>query len=174
MMRLLVSSKGERERPDACFITRMGAESPGPASHFPDCSSISARGCPVFASPTALDPSEWKQRRTERTLTTQKLEKESARSKTPQTRCRLTARSFARPKTSQVHRRWPSYTHLKDEGRISGNLGQDSPGPGIVNVANHDPFRAKSFLRTDVCHPPPPSSPASYVYHVPLQGDEPL
>jgi len=171
VMRHLVSSKGERERPDGLFITRMGAASPGPARHFPNCSSISSRGCPVFASPTALDPAEWEQRRPEQPSIPRKLDKRPARSKTPQTHNRI-SRSFARPKTSQVHRRWPSYTHLKDEGRISGNLGQDSPGPSTVNVANHDPFRAKSFLRTDVCHPPPASSPASFAYCVPLQDAE--
>lgn len=164
-MRHLVSSKGERERPDGCFVTRMGAASPGPARHFPDCSSISSRGCPVFASPTALDPAEWEQRRPEQPPPPHKLDKRQARSKTTQSHHRGN-RSCARPKTSQVHRRWPSYTHLKDEGRISGNLGQDSPGPGAVSVANHDPFRAKSFLRTDVCRPPPASSPASFEYCV--------
>ncbi|CBN79950.1 hypothetical protein Esi_0015_0219 [Ectocarpus siliculosus] len=32
VIRTLVSSRGEREGPDGCFVTRMGAESPGPTS----------------------------------------------------------------------------------------------------------------------------------------------
>lgn len=151
-MRLLVSSRGEREGPDGCFVTRMGAASPGPARHSPNCSSISAKGCPVFAAPTALDPAEWERQKVPEQPRTPKLGRSNA----------------ARSKTSQVHRRWPSYTHNGDGGRISGNLGQDSPGPGIVNIADHDPFRASSFLKTDVCHPPSASAAASYLCCVPF------
>ncbi|CAM9152109.1 unnamed protein product [Ectocarpus sp. 13 AM-2016] len=153
VIRTLVSSRGEREGPDGCFVTRMGAESPGPASHYPNVSSISSRGCPVFATPTALDAEEWERRN--------KSSNSKALHHQP-------AKMSAIPKTSQVHRRWPAYTHLRDEGRISGNLGQDSPGPGAVNIADHDPFRASSFLKMDVCHPPPASNAASFPCRVPF------
>lgn len=150
-MRLLSSSRGEREGPDGCFVTRMGAASPGPARHFPNSSSISSKGCPVFAAPTALDPAQWE------------------RQKVPeQPRTPHLVRSNGRSKICQVHRRWPSYTHMGDGGRISGNLGRNSPGPGIVNIANHDPFRASSFLKKDVCHPPPASVAVSYSCCVPF------
>lgn len=132
VMRLLVSGGIERERPQGCFEIRMGAESPGPAQHFPIESCISRTGCPVFASPRPLDPADWNRQK---------------RLKTPQ------AVGPGRPKVSQVHRRWPMYTHSKD-GCISGTLGQDSPGPCAVSVADHDPFRATSFLKTGICHPP--------------------
>ena len=132
IMRLLVSGGTERERPQGCFEIRMGAASPGPAQHFPTESSISRRGCPVFASPKALDPADWKRQK---------------RLKAPQ------PVGSGRRKIYQEHRRWPMYTHFKD-GCISGTLGQDSPGPGAVNVADHDPFRATSFLKTGICHPP--------------------
>ncbi|CAM9576947.1 unnamed protein product, partial [Hapterophycus canaliculatus] len=155
VMRLLLSGRGEREGPDGCFVTRLGAASPGPARHSPDVSSISSRGCPVFAAPMALDPNDWDRQR------------QLAKPEASDPRKRL-LRSFVRPKTCQVHRRWPAHTHVRDEGRISGNLGQDSPGPGTVNVANHDPFRPTSFLKTDVCYPPPASSPASLPCRVPF------
>ncbi|CAM9673754.1 unnamed protein product [Scytosiphon promiscuus] len=155
VMRLLFSSRGEREGPDGCFVTRLGAASPGPARHFPDVSSISPRGCPVFAAPMALDPKDWDRKR------------QAVLSKTVDSREEL-SRTSVRPKTCQVHRRWPSHTHIRDEGRISGNLGQDSPGPGTVNVASHDPFRTTSFLKTDVCCPPRTASPASFTCRVPF------
>lgn len=151
-MRTLVSSRGEREGPDGCFVTRMGAASPGPASHYPNVSSISSQGCPVFAAPTALDAEQW-ERRNKASSTNSNA---------------LSSRMSATPKTSQVHRRWPAYTHLRDGGRISGNLGQDSPGPGAVNIADHDPFRASSFLKMDVCHPPSASNAASFPSRVPF------
>ena len=132
LMRLLVSGGTERERPQGCFEIRMGAASPGPAQHFPTEYCISRRDCTVFASPIVLDPADWKRQR---------------RLKIPQ------AVGSGRPKIPQKHRRWPMYTHFKD-GCISGTLGKDSPGPGAVSVADHDPFRATSFLKTGICHPP--------------------
>lgn len=135
IMRMLVSGGTERERPQGCFEIRLGAESPGPAQHFPTNSCISRRGCPVFASPKALDPPDWERRK------------------------RIQSQRGAgsgRPKVSQVHRRWPMYTHSK-HGCISSTLGRDSPGPGAVSVADHDPFRATSFLKTGICHPPLPT-----------------
>eukprot|EP00752_Nemacystus_decipiens_P004294 g3923.t1 len=151
VMRLLLSRRGEREGPDGCFVTRKGAASPGPARHFPNCSSISSKGCPIFAAPTAMDPSEWERQNVPGDPRTPQLNGNNGRSK-----------------TSQVHRRWPSYTHMRDAGRISGILGQDSPGPGTVNIADHDPFRPRSFLKKDVCHPPPASVAASHSYCVPF------
>lgn len=136
VMRRPLSNVGERERADGCFVTRRGAASPGPGTHFPKTSAISPRGCPVFAAPNAVDTTDWKRRN----------EFEKHQGLTP-----------GRPKSTQIHRRWPTYMHSK-HGGISDNLRQDSPGPGLVNVAGYDPFRHTSFLKTDVCHPPPSTS----------------
>lgn len=201
VMRLLLSSRGEREGPDGCFVARMGGASPGPARHSTNVSSICSTGCPVFAAPTALDPADWErqmmtsspeqkqpqippslpagsserpemiteQPRTSALLKNNSQHFEIGTQAQQQQHGRLMRSLAARPKTSQVRRRWPLHTHVRDEGRISGNLGQDSPGPGTLNIANHDPFRAKSFLKTDVCQPPPASSLASYPFCVPFR-----
>lgn len=131
VMRLPMSSSGERGA-GGCFVTRMGEASPGPAVHYPNTSSMSPRGGPVFASPRALDPADWE------------TVHESAGT-------HGTRRLRVKPKT--VHRRWPVYTYSRD-GRIRGKLGQDSPGPGCVNVSDYDPFRQTSHIKTTVCHPP--------------------
>lgn len=51
-------------------------------------------------------------------------------------------------------------------GYVSGSLRQDSPGPATVNLADHDPFRPKSFLKIDVCCPPQTSSAAQRLRRV--------
>lgn len=135
-MRLPIS--GISDRASACFSTALGADSPGPAGHFPNISCLSARGCPVFAMPNALDsnppPDQSELKKSERN-------------------CDVKACFTRQPKVTQVLRRWPTFTHYRN-GKISGNLGSDSPGPAVVSVANHDPFQPMSFLKKDVCHPP--------------------
>lgn len=138
------------DRSTACFPTRMGAELPGPADHFASVSSISSRGAPVFAAPNALDgdpPDRGKTVEHDRnwSMNWTAIEKPKATLKTS---------SKAMPKAAQVLRRWPTFTHFRN-GKVSGNFGSDSPGPASVNIANHDPFRPVSFLKTEVCHPPP-------------------
>lgn len=133
VMRLPISSSGGRSA-GGCFVTRMGEASPGPGVHYPNTSSISPRGCPVFASPRALDSADW-----------ERLHESAGAHGIRSLR--------VKPKTFQVHRRWPAHTYSRD-GLIRANLGQDSPGPGCVNVSDYDPFRQTSYIKTTVCHPP--------------------
>ena len=135
VMRLPISPAGERENTYGYFTIRKEEASPGPAQYFPRVSCISPRGCPVFAAPNVLDLAGGENMEAAQTN-------------------RTTSRGGWRSKDSQVHRRWPTYTHYKDE-RVSGILGKDSPGPAVVNLASHDPFRPKSFLKMGVCWPPP-------------------
>lgn len=135
VMRIPISKSGERGV-NGYFETKMGAESPGPASHFPSVSSISPRGCPVFGTPKAMDLRDWERQEN---------------SEAPDVVIP------PRPaKTAQVHRRWPfsSPPIQLNNGRVPGSPGMDSPGPCTVNIANHDPFRPKSFLKTGICRPP--------------------
>lgn len=137
IMRLPIS--GNTDRAHAWFLTGLGAESPGPAGHFPNTSCLSSRGCPVFAMPNSLDSDLARNQR-------ELIHSERNRG--------VKSFSTRQPKETQVLRRWPTFTHFRN-GKISGNLGSDSPGPAVVSVADHDPFRPMSFLKKDVCHPPP-------------------
>lgn len=142
VMRLPIS--GQNDGASTFLPPRLGAESPGPARHFPGVSCISSRGCPVFATPRRLEPE----------LVHRVEEREGSGNR------RSNLFSTPQSDTLQEVRRWPEFTHYKN-GKITGNLGSDSPGPGVVNIADHDPFRPVSFLKRDVCHPPPATFVAS-------------
>lgn len=139
-----------QDRSTACFPTRLGTESPGPADHLASVSCISSRGAPVFAAPNALDCDHTDRGKTMKHVRNWRMEWIPAQK--PKTTSQTTSRAM--PKAAQVLRRWPTFTHFRN-GKISGNFGSDSPGPASVNIANHDPFRPMSFLKTEVCHPPP-------------------
>lgn len=133
LTRLPISSARERGGADGCFASRAGAASPGPAKYAPSVSCISPRGCPVFAAPKLTPPNTANEQR-----------------HSSPDNCGTADRS--RRKVCQGLKGWPTFTLLKN-GKISGNLGEDSPGPGAVNVADYDPFRPTSYLKTGVCQP---------------------